>query len=266
LSEGVELDVLRANPAARLRLEAPPRPEMTVLTRPEIRALAEATSRPTDRLAIYVAAYTGLRAGELWALRRSDIDLENHRIIVRRTLTSESGELLFRNEMKTAASRRVVSLPRRLTNMIATHLASVPRDPDALVFTAPGGANGRREGEGGPVRHELFRRRVFKPAVKAAVTNGSLPAAKGKLRWHDLRHTCASILISEGASIKLVQTRLGHSSATTTLDRYSWVFPSEEAALADALDAAFEDSFEDGTNVVPLKPSPSTAESDAATG
>lgn len=77
-------------------------------------------------------------------------------------------------------------------------------------------------------------RRVFKPAVKVA-----LPAAKPNLRFHDLRHTCASILIASGASIVLVQERLGHSSATTTLDRYSWLYPSQEAALADALDAGY---------------------------
>ena len=53
--------------------------------------------------------------------------------------------------------------------------------------------------------------------------------------------------------MKVVQTRLGHSSATTTLDRYSWLFPSEEEAAADALDAVFEESFED-SNVVRLKP------------
>jgi integrase len=63
---------LRDNPAARLRLATPPRRDMTVLTAAEIRALAEAVQRPQDRLAVYVAAYTGLRAGELWALRRAE--------------------------------------------------------------------------------------------------------------------------------------------------------------------------------------------------
>jgi integrase len=75
---------------------------------------------------------------------------------------------------------------------------------------------------------------VFKPA-KAA-----LPADKQHLRFHDLRHTCASLLIANGASIMLVSKRLGHASTRMTLDRYSWMYPSEEAAMAVALDAVWE--------------------------
>lgn len=254
LSEGVELGLIRENPATRLRLTTPPRRDMTVLTAAEIRALAEAIERPSDRLAVYVAAYTGLRAGELWALRRADVDLTpgQPRLVVGRTLTSESGHLVFRNATKTDGSRRVVSLPVFLANMLATHLGAMPADPAALVFTAPGGGgtSRRKEGEGGPVRHELFVRRAFKPAVKQA-----LPPAKQNLRWHDLRHTCASLLIHSGASVLLVQKRLGHSSATTTLDRYGWLFPSAEAALADALDVTYADA---DTNVIALDP-PSVA-------
>ena len=67
----------------------------------------------------------------------------------------------------------------------------------------------------------------------------SLPATKHGLRFHDLRHTCASLLIAQGAHPKLIQARLGHSSITITLDRYGHLFPSLEAALADKLDAAF---------------------------
>ncbi|MGH2900183.1 MAG: hypothetical protein ACRDMZ_16025 [Solirubrobacteraceae bacterium] len=153
---------------------------MTVLTAAEIRALSEAIERPSDRLAVYVAAYTGLRAGELWALRRADVDLTagQPRLAVGRTLTSESGHPVFRNATKTDGSRRVVSLPMFLANMLATHLDAMPADPAALVFTAPGGGTSRRSaGDGGPVRHELFVRRAFRPAVKQA-----LPLAKHNLR------------------------------------------------------------------------------------
>jgi integrase len=163
LSEGVELGLLRENPAARLRLATSPRRHMTILTAEEVRALAEAIPRPNDRLAVYVAAYTGLRAGELWALRARDADLPGRRLVVSRTLTSESGRLVFREATKTAGSRRVVSLPTFLVNMLA---AQLPADPDALMFTSPGGGGGRQQGDPSPVRHELFRRRVFAPAAR----------------------------------------------------------------------------------------------------
>jgi integrase len=253
LSEGVELGLLRENTAARLRLAASPRRDMTILTAAEVRALADAIPRPADRLAIYVAAYTGLRAGELWALRRRDVDVEGRRLVVARALKDSHGHLEF-GDTKTDGSRRVVSLPALLANMIGAHLAGVPAGADALLFTSPGGGPGRPAGEGGPVRHGLFVRRVFRPAASA-----SLPEAKANVRWHDLSHCCAALLVAAGRHPLEIKTRLGHSSITTTMDRYGWLFPSSEAALADALDATYE---ADNVNVIPLDayacgPSPS---------
>jgi integrase len=270
LSEGVELGVLRDNPAARLRLAAAPRRDMTILTAEEIRAVAQAIERPSDRLAVYVAAYTGLRAGELWALRRRDLDLPGRRLAVVRTLKDYLGELEFVNATKTDGSRRVVSLPTFLVNMLTVHLDRLPADPGALIFTAPGGGGGRAEGDGGPVRHGQFVRRVFKPAVKGrpevkarAVRNGNgeraiparpavpaaVPPSKQSIRWHDLRHTCAALLIAAGRHPLEIKTRLGHASITTTMDRYGHLFPSAEGALADALDVAFNES----RNVEPIR-------------
>jgi integrase len=150
LSEGVELGLLRENPAARLKMEASPRRAKVYLTDAEVRTLLEAipSSRQADRVAVWLAAYSGLRACEQWALRWRDVDLSARALRVERTLTSEHGALIFRDAAKTEGSRRAVSLPAYVANL----LAGLPRpaDPDALVFTAP---------EGGPVRHELFRRR-----------------------------------------------------------------------------------------------------------
>ena len=243
LSEGVELGLLRENPAARLRLASPPRRDMTILTAEEVRAVASAIERPSDRLAIYVAAYTGLRAGELWALQRRDVDLTGRRLLVGRTLRDERGHLTFSNVTKTDGSRRVVSLPTFLVNMLTEHLATLPADADVLLFTSPGGGNGRAVGEPSPIRHSLFVRRAFKPAVRT-----SLPADKANVRFHDLRHTCAALLIAAGRHPLEIKTRLGHASITTTMDRYGQLFPSAEAALADALDATYN-----GGNVVAIE-------------
>ena len=101
-----------------------------------------------------------------------------------RTRTSEGGKLIFRNATKTDGSRRVISLPAFLVKMLREHLDKVELGPERLVFTGHGGANGRKDGEGGPVRHEVLRSRVFAPAVKRSV-----PPYKRKLRGHDLRHT-----------------------------------------------------------------------------
>ena len=76
-------------------------------------------------------------------------------------------------------------------------------------------------------------REVFAEAVK------ELPADKRKLRFHDLRHTCASLLVAQGSPMLYVKERLGHSSITTTINLYGHMFPSVEASLADALDGMY---------------------------
>ena len=97
------------------------------------------------------------------------------------------------------------------------------------MFTAP---------QGGPLREQKFVAGIFKPAAARA----GLPY---RLRFHDLRHTCASLLIAQGASVKAVQAQLGHASATVTLDRYGHLFPDELQRLADRLQEAYSDAVAD---------------------
>jgi integrase len=107
------------------------------------------------------------------------------------------------------------------------------------VFTTPRGL---------PIRHDLFRVRHFRPAVRRA-----LPERLWGLRFHDLRHTAASLAIATGAHPKMIQEMLGHSSITITLDRYGHLFPSAHEALASALDAAFVAAESPASNVVALR-------------
>jgi Phage integrase family len=122
-----------------------------------------------------------------------------------------------------------VPLPRFLCEQLAAYLAERPHGPEDLVFTAP---------QGGPLREQKFVAGIFKPAAVQA----GLPH---RLRFHDLRHTCASLLIAQGASVKAVQAQLGHASATVTLDRYGHLFPDELQQLADRLQAAYADAITD---------------------
>lgn len=112
-----------------------------------------------------------------------------------------------------------------LRDLLAEHLASRENEgPDAFVFTGSGG---------GLLRNSNFRRRVWKPAVRAL----GLPS---DLRIHDLRHTCAALLIAQGAHPKAIQAQLGHSSIQVTLDLYGHLFPDDMDRLAEQLDAAHE--------------------------
>ncbi len=117
--------------------------------------------------------------------------------------------------------RRMVIIPGFLRELLAEHLArEVDDDPEALVFTSPQGA---------PLRNSNFRRQVWYKAI----ADSGLPEG---FRIHDLRHSCASLLIAQGAHPKAIQVHLGHSSISVTMDRYGHLFPSDMEALAEALD------------------------------
>ncbi len=103
------------------------------------------------------------------------------------------------------------------------------------MFTSP---------EGLPLRNSNFRRRIWHPAVARA----GLPRS---LRIHDLRHTCVSLLIAQGAHPKAAQIHLGHSSITVTMDRYGHLFPSEMVTLAAALDDMRARALADHTRTKP---------------
>jgi integrase len=132
---------------------------------------------------------------------------------------SETSEGLLFGATKTY-QRRTVVIPGFLREQLAEHLAThVGIAEDALVFTSPSGE---------PLRRGNFSRRVWKPALETASLD---------LRPHDLRHTCAALLIAEGAHPKAVQAQLGHSSIQVTMDRYGHLFPSAAEELAGRLDA-----------------------------
>ena len=105
---------------------------------------------------------------------------------------------------------------------LLNHLVHVADAPDALVFTAP---------KGGPLRLANFRRRVWWPSLERA----GLPHT---LRIHDLRHTCATTLISRGVHPKAIQHHLGHANINITMDRYGHLLPDQFNDVAAQLDAA----------------------------
>jgi integrase len=222
LKAAVESGYLPRTPCTGVSLPRVLRREMLFLSASKVATLAEAVTPPHDVL-VYTLAYGGLRWGEGAALRRSRCHLIRSRLEVGESLAEVGGSLFF-GPTKTY-QRRAVVIPGFLREMLAVHLArNVARDPDSLVFT---------NAEGGPLRNSNFRSRVWRPALAAA----GLPE---DLRIHDLRHTCAALLIAQGAHPKAIQAQLGHSSIQVTLDRYGHLFPDDMDRLATQLDAAHE--------------------------
>ena len=195
---------------------------MVVATDDQVRAIAETVGDQYATL-IYAAAYTGLRAGELGALRVRDVDLFRSRIHVRRSVAEVHGRLEYGTPK--SGRERTVSIPPFLRDMLTALMAPVADQPDVLVFTSA---------DGSAIRQSNFYSRVFRPAADEVGLEG--------LRFHDLRHTCAAFLIAGGAHPRAIMERLGHSSITITMDTYGHLLPSLDDELTDALEQRFRRS------------------------
>ena len=235
LGRAVKAGWMRTNPCASdLDLPRVNRREMLHLDTKQVDALAQAfadrqpTSKhdvrtgPREDYALYVrfAAYTGLRAGEICALRVKNLDLRDGRVHVREAVSVVSGRLIA-GLPKTAAGSRTVGIPAFLIPELRNYLGPRRFDPEAFVFIGE---------EGGQFRHGNFYGRFWKKAVAAA----GLPP---ELRFHDLRHTYASLLVRAGVHVKEMSTLMGHASAQITLDRYSHMWEGAEIEVAARLDA-----------------------------
>jgi integrase len=171
--------------------------------------------------ALYVLAIsTGMRMGELFALAWPDIDFDSASIMVQRSLEEISGELTIK-EPKTPTSRRRIDLPAFAVDALQGHRRRMLAEGHVAgpVFC---------DTKGGYLRRSNFRRNSFEPLL----ARGDLP----EVRFHDLRHTAATLLLLRGIHPKIVSERLGHARVQITLDRYSHVLPTMQKEAADQLE------------------------------
>lgn len=221
LKFAVKAKHLPANPADGVELPRLPETEQRYLTHEQLHRVAVAAGRL--RTLVLVLGYCGLRFGEAAALQVSDVDLDNRRIRVRRSVTHVAKTGLVEGPTKNHSSRSV-PVPKFLARLLETEIAG--KDSKALVLPS------RRGGY-----LPLGEGRYWFDKATAAVEG-----CEG-IRLHDLRHSCASLAIHAGANVKVVQRLLGHKSATLTLDRYGHLFPDDLDAVADAFDEAAADDL-----------------------
>lgn len=205
---------LALNPAEDVDLPSMMSGERRYLTHLEVMKLAMASGR--FRPLVLTLAYTGLRFGEAIALRTADVVLDQRRIRVSRSATAVTGQGIVETDTKNHTSR-VVPIPGLLAKDLENLLAR--RRAEALVFPSH---------KGGYLTSTEFRW-VFDQAAREVGLAGVVP--------HGLRHTAASLAISAGGNIKVVQRMLGHKTATLTLDLYGHLFPDDLDAVADGMDS-----------------------------
>lgn len=231
LKQAVSDGLIPRNAAAPVKPPRPRKEEIRPLDREQVRALFEAAGEAGDRLeALYVVAVTaGLRRGELQSLKWEDIDLEARfpTLQVRRTLSEPRGGYIF--EAPKSGKGRNIRLTQRAAAALREHRkrqleermehAGLYSD-HGLVFPSSTGA---------PLLGGNLNR-----AFKATLARAGLP----EIRFHDLRHTCATLLLRQGVNPKFVQELLGHADISLTLNVYSHVLPDMGDAAAGAMDAA----------------------------
>lgn len=230
----VRAGAVKTNPVLDAKAPRAQKNEMVFLTEDLVMALAEeiadppplqrgATHRedgyPDYATLIRFAAFTGLRAGEIGALKVSRLNLLRGRVEVSESADEANGK--FNIGPTKTYSRRSVGIPAPLVEEMMVHVAGKAQTD--FVFEGP---------DGGPLRHSNWYPRHFKPA---AVRAGCPPAT----RFHDLRHTYAAFLIAEGAHPRAMMERMGHSTINVTLGTYGHLFPAIDAELDVALGQRF---------------------------
>lgn len=213
LSDGI----IPRTPCREIKLPRNDRDERRFLSPTEVEQLAIAM-KDRYRLVVLTGAYTGLRFGELAALRLDDLDFLRRTLRVDEQLSRQGSSRMTPGPLKSKKAYRTIGIPAFLAEDLAKHLSTFPSSTD-FVFSHEGG---------GPLDYGRFRRRHWHPAVAISVGEPCTP--------HDLRHTHVAMLIADGQSPRYIADRLGHKSTRTVLDVYGHLYEDADEAAMEGLE------------------------------
>jgi integrase len=229
LQRAAESELLPRNVASVIKPPGVETEEVEILSGEQIGAVLRGLEGHTLHPIVTMALATGMRRGELLALRWSDVDLDGASLRVERSLEETKAGLRFKTP-KTKHGRRTVSLPSNAVEVLRAHrreqlelrmaLGQGKHEPDALVFSTVEGAAYSPDG--------LSRN------WRRTVSARGLP----KVMFHALRHSHASALIASGLDVLTISRRLGHGSPVVTLNTYAHLFEKTDTAAATAIEAA----------------------------
>ncbi|HEY6411826.1 MAG TPA: site-specific integrase, partial [Ktedonobacteraceae bacterium] len=233
LEAAVKRKKIASNPCQDVTLPRPEKKDIAFLTQEQATRLLEAAKGRTIEPLIVLALATGMRRGEMLALEWPDIDFERKSVSVCKSLSYHdadgSGKKYKVETPKTASSKRTIPLPDFAIEALQQHRhvqreqrARAPTwDQTLLVFTNSTGS------------YSWYK--IVDEQFKSLLQAAGLP----RMRFHDLRHSAATILLALGVNAKVIQDRLGHSRIATTLDTYSHVTKSMQEDATSKLDAHF---------------------------
>src|SRR5664280_579409 len=215
--------VIHSSPCVKIRLPEVHRKPVKPMSIELVERIVEAVPDPYKAL-IVLGAGTGVRISEALGITFDRVDLLHHQVTIDRQLVgTKDGRPVF-GPVKDRKNRpRTIPLPDVVLVALSEHLSRWPTAPEGLVF--------RNE------RDQPIRRTTFSDIWRKAVGPLGIRLGDG---YHELRHFYASLLIGSGASVKVVQERLGHTTAQMTLDTYAHLWPDSDDTTRGAVDGVFE--------------------------
>ena len=225
LGDAVKQRLIHSNPSNSVRAPKHNPPEMRIMTENEISTfLITIQGHPIEAL-YFIAISTGLRQSELLGLKWSDLDWNNCSLKVIRQLKRNSKRNNYFSNLKTKHSKRTIKLGKKTIRKLNNHHIEQQKykrnsnwEENDLIFTTKSGT---------PIKQgNLYTQ------FKLFLQKAGLP----DIRFHDLRHTAATLMLNNGVPILTVSRRLGHSKPSITLDVYGHIIPSMQASIADQID------------------------------
>ena len=213
LGQAVKWDMLAQNVMSRVTPPKVSRPEIRTLTEAEVRRIMEQAKGTDYHLPIHIALHTGLRRSEICGLLWTDVDLARNSLSVVRTMVSIEGDPTHLDEPKSQRSRRVVAFGPNTTALLRERREMVEK----VGLADRSQVCARRDG--GSMIPDVVSRKFNAIANACGISD---------VRFHDLRHTHATHLLTSGVPIHVVSARLGHASIQTTVDVYGHVLPASD--------------------------------------
>lgn len=255
LHQAVRWKMIPSNPADLTTLPKQIKKEMQAMNENQVKAFLKAAEGDRCKPLFETLIITGMRYGEAYGLKWSDVDLDNNCISIKRALSRPRNTDWLLAEPKTQKSKRTIAIPEKLTETLKRQKAKIAADKldckvraetlrqkveegkmsasdaerikETIIYTDHGFVFPGIYGQ--PLDHTKVVSRHFKPMLKAAGLEGFRP--------YDLRHTAATLLLKAGIPVKTVSDRLGHSNASTTLNVYAHVLPGMQEEASDKIAA-----------------------------
>ncbi len=221
----VKWEIAVRNVCDSVEFPRPKRKEMAYWTAEQVNQFLTTLNHSDYNAVFFLAIHTGMRRSEILGLQWKDLDIPNLQLSIQRTVYRVSGKGIVIGEPKTRQSRRSVTLTQEAAMLLAGLRSKYWEQRQYLELTVNDSDFVFSNAEGKP-----FRPHSVSTAFRRMAKRSGLP----QIRFHDLRHTHATLLLQQGVHPKIVSERLGHSDINITLNTYSHVMPNMQSEAAEA--------------------------------